>query len=284
MPKKRIKSDHCTNCGEDFRNNLEATEFCPVCGQENHNPRLPIHHAVLEFIIGVVHIDNKTLRSVKTIILKPGQITKDWIEGRRARYSSPFQLFIWATALFTLNWFLLIDFNESFFSLSDETKSQSQQFDELPDTSVLVLSGQTTLPFIEHPKLPVSELRVLKNIPDQKIPEWLTSHNIPDNFYFFLLIKGFKNRINSLQTLKNYIKKFTGYVNIFLIVSLPIIAFIFYFCFYKKDMLYYDALVFNLHYHVFVSIVYLILSWPLALIMVHFQLDLGIFIYILIVS
>lgn len=281
MPKQKIKSNHCTNCGEDFGSNPEKIEFCHICGQENHDPRSPFINSISGLVNDAVHIDNRTRLSIKTILLNPGKITKDWLEGKRARYSSPVKMFMATTALLTLNWFLLVDFNERYYSLSKETKSQSEQFDELPDSSIITLTAQSTIPFIEHPKLTALELRPLKTISDDKISEWLQQHNISDNIYYILLIKGFRNRTNSLLTLKTYIKKFTGYVNIFLIISLPLFALIFYLIFNKKVLYYYDSLIFNLHYNIFKSIIFLILSWPLALIAVQFDYQNEIFFMLL---
>lgn len=284
MPRLKIKSDHCSNCGEDFGSNSEKIEFCHICGQENHDPRSPFINSISNLVRDAVQIDNRTTLSIKTILLNPGKITKDWIEGKRVRYSSPVKMFMATTALLAFNWFLLVDFNARYYTLSKENESQSQQFEQLPDSSLISISGQSSIPFIEHPKRLVSELRPLKTIRDDKISEWLQQHNIPDNFYFNLLIKGFRNRISSMLNLKTYIRKFTGYVNIFQIISLPLFALIFYFIFYKNDFYYYDSLIFNLHYNIFKSLIFLILSWPLILIAVQFELQYEIFFMLLPVS
>ena len=54
------------------------------------------HEATHEFL----HLDGKILKTLKLLLFKPGQLTKEFIEGRRARYISPLRIYLTFSVLF----------------------------------------------------------------------------------------------------------------------------------------------------------------------------------------
>jgi hypothetical protein len=89
--RNRIKSIECANCKHIFD---AVNNFCPHCGQENHTHKLPIKHFVLEFIESLTHFDTKIFRTFKDMILKPGLVTKNYNNNKRARYVPPVRIYI----------------------------------------------------------------------------------------------------------------------------------------------------------------------------------------------
>jgi predicted amidophosphoribosyltransferase len=83
MAKKRRKSITCANCQYQFDG---IDNYCPNCGQENHSHRAPFKHIIIELIESLTHFDTKFFSTVKALFLKPGLLTKDYIEDKRARY------------------------------------------------------------------------------------------------------------------------------------------------------------------------------------------------------
>ena len=59
-------------------------------------------HMVVHFIGDYFHYDNKFWTTFKALITKPGQVTLDYIEGRRARYLNPIQLYIFVVTVMVL--------------------------------------------------------------------------------------------------------------------------------------------------------------------------------------
>lgn len=97
--KHRRKTNVCPNCGTILK---AEYEFCPSCGQENHDLKIPIGHLVYEFIESIFHFDTKVWNTLKAIITKPGQITSDFVRGKRARYVPPARLYVFVAFFFFL--------------------------------------------------------------------------------------------------------------------------------------------------------------------------------------
>lgn len=97
--KHRRRTEICHNCGTILP---PDTNFCPSCGQENHDLKVPIGHLIYEVAESITHFDTKLWNTVKAICTKPGKITKDFLEGRRARYVPPVRLYIFVAFIFFL--------------------------------------------------------------------------------------------------------------------------------------------------------------------------------------
>lgn len=91
------KATTCPNCGTQLQ---QDQAFCPHCGQENHDLRMPFRHFAYEFLESVTHFDTKLWSTLKMIFTRPGQLTKDFVEGKRARYVKPAQFYVFVSVIF----------------------------------------------------------------------------------------------------------------------------------------------------------------------------------------
>ncbi|MBC3872519.1 DUF3667 domain-containing protein [Undibacterium flavidum] len=78
----------CANCGTSL-----AGAYCYACGQSSHIHR-SLLHMFEEVLHGIFHFDTKAWRTIPALIRRPGQLTKDYIQGKRTSYVSPLALFL----------------------------------------------------------------------------------------------------------------------------------------------------------------------------------------------
>jgi hypothetical protein len=89
--------ERCFNCGEETQR-----RFCPECGQENRPPELTLQAVLREFIAEIAYYDSKMWRTLRLLITRPGQLSIEWSQGKRASYISPVRLYLMVTFAFFL--------------------------------------------------------------------------------------------------------------------------------------------------------------------------------------
>jgi hypothetical protein len=78
----------CADCGTET-----VGRFCHNCGNPAHVHRTLLHLGE-ELLHGVMHFDSRTWRTLPLLVARPGQLTREWCLGKRARYVSPLALFL----------------------------------------------------------------------------------------------------------------------------------------------------------------------------------------------
>ena len=83
----------CLNCGTPL-----AGSHCHACGQAAH-----VHRSLAGFfhdlLHGVFHFEGKIWRTLPLLAWRPGKLTREYIDGRRASYVSPIALFLFVVFL-----------------------------------------------------------------------------------------------------------------------------------------------------------------------------------------
>lgn len=88
-----MQEARCLNCGT-----LLTGDYCSHCGQHAH-----AHRTVSAFLHdlahGVLHFEGKVWRTIPMLLWHPGELTRDYVEGKRARFVSPMALFLFSVFL-----------------------------------------------------------------------------------------------------------------------------------------------------------------------------------------
>ena len=83
----------CLNCGARL-----AGDYCHACGQKAH-----VHRTLAAFwhdlLHSVIHFDGKLWRTLPLLAWQPGELTRRYIHGERARFVSPIALFLFTVFL-----------------------------------------------------------------------------------------------------------------------------------------------------------------------------------------
>lgn len=97
MAEKHLKHKVCSNCGYEFK---DADNYCPNCGQKNHELKIPLKHLLEEVAENTLHLDSKTLRTLKMLVLKPGFLSREFNAGKRADYVMPVRVYVMISFIF----------------------------------------------------------------------------------------------------------------------------------------------------------------------------------------
>lgn len=91
----------CPNCGAALE--LEPPpDWCSRCGQETRLHPPTLWEFVHEFIGHYVALDGALWRTLKALVLQPGRLTREYLDGRRRHYVLPLRLYLSASFLFFL--------------------------------------------------------------------------------------------------------------------------------------------------------------------------------------
>ena len=78
----------CLNCGAPL-----TGPYCAVCGQKSHVHR-SLRGFFQDFVQGLFNFEGKIWRTLPMLALKPGDMTRRYIAGERARFVSPVALYL----------------------------------------------------------------------------------------------------------------------------------------------------------------------------------------------
>lgn len=87
----------CLNCGAAL-----AGPFCAECGQRALPPHPSVRALAGDTLSEFSGWDGKFAETVKLLIRKPGELTKQWLDGRRVAFISPLRLYLTASLLYFL--------------------------------------------------------------------------------------------------------------------------------------------------------------------------------------
>lgn len=103
----QYRGTECTNC----QHPLDISDrFCPNCSQANSTKKLNLKDFFDEFFASLISYDSKLLKTLSALLIHPGRITKDYINGKRVSYTNPFRFLLSLAILY----FLMLNFTGNF--------------------------------------------------------------------------------------------------------------------------------------------------------------------------
>lgn len=90
-------ADHpnCLNCGTRLRG-----QYCGSCGQRARSRLISMWELTREAFGDLFELDSRLWRTLVPLLIRPGLLTKDYLEGRRARYMPPFRMYLVLSVIF----------------------------------------------------------------------------------------------------------------------------------------------------------------------------------------
>lgn len=130
----KYRGTECLNCGHP----LELSDrYCPNCSQANSTKHLTIRDFLDELFEDMVRFDTRLVRTLQTMLWRPGRISKEFIAGKRKTYANPFRFLLTLAFIY----FLLLSITGDFDRLDRYGNSTSSRIDMIPDLSLDFDSG-----------------------------------------------------------------------------------------------------------------------------------------------
>jgi hypothetical protein len=91
----------CLNCSAPVDEN-----YCPRCGQKVEVKRLTWHNLGEEILHFFTHVEKGFLKTTGQLIVYPGRLCKNYLDGKRKIYQKPVSFFLIWIAIYLFIWYL----------------------------------------------------------------------------------------------------------------------------------------------------------------------------------
>jgi hypothetical protein len=122
------ESPLCPNCDTPL-----SGQYCWQCGQRSRVRLITLWELLSDAIGDLFELDSRLWRSIVPLLFRPGQLTSDYLAGRRARYMPPFRMYLVLSILFFLVW----NVNSDDFNIGADIDSESPGHGELAAVGVI---------------------------------------------------------------------------------------------------------------------------------------------------
>ncbi|MCX6271674.1 MAG: DUF3667 domain-containing protein [Bacteroidetes bacterium] len=241
----------CPNC--QFNSQLNF-RYCPKCGQKwLEESEFSFRHFFWDSLGDYFHVDGKFIHSIYPLILKPGEITRDFLQGKRERFLPPFKMFLFISVLY----FITIN-------LTSKTEVNIS-----PGTgNNIVLTGDTSGDAIKGPTnlrasvsflgktLSVDSARML--IKEKGLNHLIDSLDPGAAWYEKAIARNIM--VNTLQGSDFLTEKMLHTASKVIFLLIPFMGLLLKLIYFRRKRVYYDHIVFSLHFHAFVFLFLLVMD------------------------
>jgi hypothetical protein len=255
-------SPDCLNCGTRLKG-----QYCGHCGQRSRSRLISLWELLSDAFGDLLEIDSRLWKTLVPLMIRPGQLTRDYLKGRRARFMPPFRMYLVLSLLFfvvaffdpheQLNLFFEPEPEATTEEIASETRQQKLEIlDELLEEGIL--AGGDELP--EDVVDELSELRLqlgedgdletdcnldASDVADlEKLPGWIARRLTPER----LKRVCEKTQIDGGRA---FVDKMLDNIPAALIVLLPLMAFVLKALYPLSRRYYVEHLLFFVHFHAF---------------------------------
>jgi len=235
----------CANCGTE-----RSGSFCGHCGQNDRNYQRALPPLLGDLLRETFEIDSRLLRTLGSLLSRPGELAVEFSHNRRASYVSPIRLYLFVSIVF----FFLLSLSTDFDPIVVEPQTQTEEVEEIVATD--------TAPF----------LRALGEEQRQKAEEILARPEMSiARMVILQLAKGVQEDTDGLETLDVYligqlvdavyepgsaVDQLMDNLPIAIFIMLPVYALLLKLFYFGKHRYYVENLVFATHLHTFAFLIF----------------------------
>ena len=235
--------EFCLNCGTAL-----GGQYCGNCGQRAASRLISVWELLKDAFGDLLELDSRLWRTLIPLISRPGKLTRDYLEGRRARFMPPFRMYLVLSIVF----FLIAFFDPReelgfLFEPAAETTSaiQESENDAGEGGEAEEASRDTTVSFTDGDSTSNCDM---DDIDNADFPEWLKSRLTKER------LKVMCDRIIADDG-RAFLKKLLDNVPAALFVLLPLMALVLKVLYPLSKRYYVEHLLFVVHYHAFVFLI-----------------------------
>lgn len=310
----KVKDLNCLNCGYPFQGH---EVFCPECGQKNKGKRITFVSFVREVFSGFFSWDAKFWKTLIPLLIAPGKVSQNYIEGKRTRYTNPFRFYLTTSVIF----FLLLGLNskiEEFNTLEKRTNEVKKEEPTQQEADSITNIVKESLNKTYTPINSNLQKRILdeveksvktstknkksdfhftiaggtrldkfqkfhrnnKNMPTSKVLDSLGYEKNFTNRFLYNRAKVLNNTVKSKDDFFKFIQEGIPQGSISLFVLLPIFTFFLFLIYIRKKYTYVEHLIFVFHTQ---TVFFLLLSIYYILLIAGVTPNIGLFVLLFLI-
>jgi hypothetical protein len=89
------ESPDCLNCGTHL-----SGQYCDSCGQRSRSRQIKLWELVSDAFGDLFELDSRLWQTLVPLVVRPGRLTYDYLQGRRARFMPPFRMYLVLSLIF----------------------------------------------------------------------------------------------------------------------------------------------------------------------------------------
>lgn len=245
----------CGNCGVAL-----LGKYCSDCGQEDRTIRRPFWRILRQLFHAVFELDGRVYRSLYFLYTRPGFLSTEYLNGRRARYTPPLRMFL----VLSIGFFLIVSIAGTFGNIFlDEADFNAALAAGEPDAEALQQSNQPIRDLIAGET--DDEDRAELDFSPQEVRDFLEQLEFSflpaatgERLKEFVLDQTTDNYVEMREDPLGFFRDFIGesleYVTIFILVMMPLLALVQWALFIFKGRYYVEHFILTLHNHSFLIV------------------------------
>lgn len=244
---------HCKNCGHELHG-----QYCSVCGQHAFVASRPFKDSIFSYLDSNYALDKQLGHTLRDLLLRPGYLAREYMNGRIARHVHPFKLYFFASILL---FGIMIPLTQNF---SKEKKTinnkplvdPSQAGKHNPNHQKAIGATDTTN------IAPKDSLRIREEVgpADEEGQNDAFKISLGDDKSMSKLERQAKKNLTGVSR-EELLQKFLRYLSFSVLFLMPVFALLLMLVYRGKERYYIGHLVLSVHQHV---VLYIAISLSLA--------------------
>ena len=235
---------YCPNCGTEV-----TDRYCPHCGQESQKRIVSLRIMVEDALSEYLTFDARLPQTLKPLLFEPGYLTREYVAGRRERYTRPSRLYLAISVVFFF--VLSITSGGSISDFGSEASAQAPADTTVVQAdSLYARTGRTLRQAMAPPyRVDVGNDGIEVEDSTARVQIWLeraTQRGIEDT--------------QQTQFLGTFVDNFPK----LMFLMLPVFALLLKMLYIRRQRYYIGHLIFALHYHAFAYLTLLVITLSAA--------------------